>query len=53
MRMVRCQAGPNSPVPEVVPETDEEVMFHLADLTASSLPYIVDGNEISEARWLI
>lgn len=51
MRCIRCHLGLQSPVPETVPITMPEMVVHLADLLASKVHYIVDGEEINYARW--
>lgn len=51
MRCVRCHLGLMSPVPETVPITMPEMVVHLADLLASKVHYIIDGEEINYARW--
>ena len=50
-RVIRCQMGPWSLVPETIPITGAEMVLHIADLMASKLAYILDGEEIREDRW--
>lgn len=51
MRCIRCHLGLMSPVPETIPITMPEMVVHLADLLASKVHYIVDGEEVNSARW--
>lgn len=51
MRMVRCHMGSWSPIPETVPITNLELTLHLADLLASKLHFLVDGDDIQDYRW--
>jgi hypothetical protein len=51
LRMVRCHMGSWSPIPETVPVTNLELTLHLADLLASKLHFLVDGEDIQAHRW--
>lgn len=51
LRMVRCHMGSWSPIPETVPVTNLELTLHLADLLASKLHFLVDGEDIQDYRW--
>lgn len=53
LRLIRCHMGPWSPIPETYPVDELEMMLHYANRIAHSLAYIVDGDEIVEARWQI
>lgn len=51
LRMVRCHKGSWSPVPETIPVTSLELTLHLADLLASKMHIMLDGDIIKEGRW--
>lgn len=51
LRMVRCHMGSWSPIPETAPVTSMELTLHLADLLASKLHMMLDGEEIKDWRW--
>lgn len=51
LRLVRCHMGTWSPIPETVPLSTLEWMLHHADLIASKLHWIIDGDDVLEARW--
>lgn len=52
LRLVRCHMGRWSPIPETIPATDMDWTLHLADMIASKLHHIIDGEDIQEWRWV-
>lgn len=52
LRMVRCQKGIWSPIPETIPSTTLEWIVHTADLLASNIHHMIDGHDIEEWRWI-
>lgn len=52
LRLVRCHMGPWSPIPETFPITLMEWMMHFADVVATQLHVMVDGEEVKEWRWI-
>ena len=51
LRMVRCHMGSWSPIPETTPVTSMELTLHLADLLASKLHVMLDGDDQKDWRW--
>jgi len=51
LRMVRCHMGSWSPIPETTPVTSLELTLHLADLLASKLHVMLDGEDQKDWRW--
>ncbi len=51
LRLVRCHLGPWSPIPETFPMTQTEWILHFADVVATQLHMIIDGEEVNEWRW--
>lgn len=51
LRLVRCHMGPWSPIPETFPVTQTEWILHFADVIATQLHVIIDGDEVNEWRW--
>lgn len=51
LRMVRCHMGSWSPIPETMPVTSLELTLHLADLLASKLHIMLDGDNVQDWRW--
>ena len=52
LRLVRCHLGPWSPIPETFPITLMEWIMHFADVIATQLHTIIDGEEIESWRWI-
>lgn len=52
LRAIRCHMGAWSPIPETKPTKKRDMVVHVANLVAKSLPYIIDGDDIQEWRWL-
>lgn len=52
LRLIRCQLGPWSAIPETIPASTLEWIMHTATLVASNLHHIIDGEEINEWRWI-
>ena len=52
LRLVRCHLGPWSPIPETFPITLMEWMLHFADVVATQLHVIIDGDDVQEWRWI-
>lgn len=52
LRLIRCHMGCWSPIPETYPVTGLDWIMHFADLLATQLPVIIDGNNIKEWRWV-
>lgn len=53
MRIIRCQNGIWSEIPETIPVTTLETIVHLAELLATNVHRMVDGESVSEERWLV
>jgi hypothetical protein len=51
LRIVRCQRGPWSTIPETVPSTLLEILLHTACQFMLNVDYIIDGDEIVGERW--
>lgn len=51
LRIVRCHLGQWSPIPETYPLTSMEMILHMADLIATNLHTIIDGEHIDITRW--
>ena len=52
LRVIRCSHGMWSPIPETFPTTTIEKILHMADLIASNLHTLIDGDDFIEDRWL-
>lgn len=52
LRLVRCHMGSWSPIPETAPVTSLELTLHLADLLATKLHFMLDGEDVREYRWM-
>lgn len=52
LRLIRCSHGVWSEIPETIPVTELEKTLHQADLIASNLHVIVDGDSVKEDRWI-
>jgi hypothetical protein len=52
LRLIRCSHGPWSPIPETIPSSSLEKILHMADLVASTIHRIIDGQEVRESRWI-
>jgi len=50
-RLVRCQNGPWSIIPETIPMNTLEICMHIAFYMAMAVDYIIDGSEVIEERW--
>jgi len=53
LRIVRCQRGYWSAIPETVPMTGLDWSLHIADLIVSRIHHIIDGNDVKPERWLL
>jgi len=51
LRVVRCQRGPWSIIPETLPVTLLEILLHTAYQFMINVDYIVDGDNVVEERW--
>lgn len=51
LRLIRCQRGPWSPIPETFPIDPDEMILHIADHIASKLHWVIDGDDFILARW--
>lgn len=51
LRLIRCSHGIFSPIPETIPTTALEKVLHMADLIATNLHFIIDGERTVENRW--
>ena len=51
MRIIRCQGGVWSVVPETIPITPLEWTLHFADTLAMKLHTIIDGPKLQDWRW--
>lgn len=51
LRIIRCHLGIWGAIPETFPVDDLEMILHLADLIASKLHWVVDGEHMVEDRW--
>lgn len=51
LRLVRCHMGVWSPIPETVPLTTMDWTLHLADMLASRIHTIIDGENVLDWRW--
>lgn len=51
LRIVRCQRGYWSAIPETVPMTGLDWTLHFADLFVSDIHHIIDGDEVELERW--
>lgn len=52
LRLIRCSHGIWSEIPETIPTSDLEKVLHQADLVASNLHIIADGDGVKEGRWI-
>ena len=52
LRIVRCHLGPWSPIPETFPMTLMEWILHFADMIATQLHVIIDGEDVQDWRWI-
>jgi len=50
-RLVRCQNGPWSIIPEMIPTNVLEICLHLSVYIAMAVDYVIDGTEVVEERW--
>lgn len=50
-RMIRCQLGNWSSIPETIPLNATEMVVHISILVAAHLHFIIDGEEIDITRW--
>lgn len=51
LRLIRVQKGIWSPIPETIPETTLEWIFHTATLMAGNVHHMIDGAAVKEWRW--
>jgi hypothetical protein len=51
LRIVRCQRGPWSLIPETIPVALLEILLHTSYHMAMNLDYLIDGKEILGERW--
>lgn len=52
LRIARCHLGFESPIPETYPISTPDWILHWANLLASQLHVIIDGDEIELKRWM-
>ena len=52
LRIIRCQKGIWSVVPETTPITSLEWTLAIAEYLVGKLPYIIDGKDIKQWRWI-
>lgn len=53
IRLIHCSEGLLSPIPELYPKTQLEMMMAASNMIARSLHMITDGVNINEDRWIV
>lgn len=51
LRVMRCQLGRWSPIPETVPLSPAEWILHVSDMITTKMHVIIDGDEVKDERW--
>lgn len=52
LRLIRCHMGPWSPIPETYPVSQLDWILHFADVVATQLHLIIDGEDVKKWRWI-
>ena len=52
LRLIRCHMGPWAAIPETYPISQAEWILHFADVLATQLHTIIDGDNVEQWRWI-